>query len=327
MGVQAFGFEKNLVGILIGEAVDLVLDRRAVTRTHTFDHPGVHRRAIQPAADDLVSVCIGVGDPAGYLRWMLVRRAKIGKHRTRLITGLLGQPGKVDAAPVQTRRRAGFQPADTQRQFAQPRRQGIGRGIAGAATLVIRQTDMNPSGQERAGGEHNRTGTEPDAGLGDDAGDARAVEDQIRGGLLKDLQMRLILDEGAHRSPVQRAIRLAAGSAHRRPLAAVENAELDAGTVGSLRHDAAEGIDFLDQMALAYAADGRVAAHCAHGFEGMRQQQSAQAHARRRQTGFGAGMAAANHDDIKGFGIVHGRDTTGNRSRAAHHSGNGNCTA
>jgi len=40
---QAFRFEEDVVAVLVGEAVDLVLDRRAVARPDTFDDAGVHR--------------------------------------------------------------------------------------------------------------------------------------------------------------------------------------------------------------------------------------------------------------------------------------------
>ena len=59
-------------------------------------------------------------------------------------------------------------------------------------------------------------------------------------------------------------------------------------------------------MALADAADGRVAAHRADGFDVMGEQQGARAQAGRSQGGLGAGVAAADDDDIKVIGAVHG---------------------
>jgi hypothetical protein len=69
-------------------------------------------------------------------------------------------------------------------------------------------------------------------------------------------------------------------------------------------------------MAFANAADGRVAAHRAHGFDGVGQQQGTQPHARSGQARLGTGVTAADHDDVEGFGVMHGG-----------HSGKGNCTA
>jgi hypothetical protein len=61
---------------------------------------------------------------------------------------------------------------------------------------------------------------------------------------------------------------------------------------------AAERVDLLDQVALADAADGRVAGHLPQRLDALRHQQRACAHARRGQRGLGAGMAPADDDDI-----------------------------
>ena len=74
----------------------------------------------------------------------------------------------------------------------------------------------------------------------------------------------------------------------------------------ALRHRAAERVDFLDQVALADAADRRVAAHLPERLDALRQQQRARAHARRGQGGLGAGMAAAYNDDVEFLGETHG---------------------
>ena len=52
-------------------------------------------------------------------------------------------------------------------------------------------------------------------------------------------------------------------------------------------------------MALADAADGRVAAHLAQRLDGLREQQRARAHAGGRERGFGARVAAADDDYVK----------------------------
>ena len=84
-------------------------------------------------------------------------------------------------------------------------------------------------------------------------------------------------------------------------LGAVEDAELDAGFVGRQRHRAAQRIDFLDQMALADAADRRVAAHLA-SVSMLCVSSSVAAPMRPRQRGLGAGMAAADDDHVELFG-------------------------
>jgi hypothetical protein len=57
-----------------------------------------------------------------------------------------------------------------------------------------------------------------------------------------------------------------------------------------------ERIDLLHQVTLADAADGRIAAHLPQRLDIVGEQQGASAHARSRERGFGAGMAAADDD-------------------------------
>ena len=97
---------------------------------------------------------------------------------------------------------------------------------------------------------------------------------------------------------VELAVGLRARGAHRRTLARVQGAELDAGLVRRERHGAAQRIDLLDQMALADAADGRVAAHLAERLDVVGEQQRAPPHAGGRERGLGAGVAAADHDHV-----------------------------
>jgi hypothetical protein len=137
------------------------------------------------------------------------------------------------------------------------------------------------------------------AHLREHAHDAVAVQQQVVDRLLEQRQVRLVLDRLADRGAVQRAVGLAARRAHRRALAGVQRAPLDAGAVGRPRHDAAQRIDLAHQVALADAADRRVAAHLPHGLDLVRQQQRARAHARSRQRGLGAGMAAADDDHVE----------------------------
>ena len=71
------------------------------------------------------------------------------------------------------------------------------------------------------------------------------------------------------------------------------------------RHRTAQGVDFPDQMPLTDTANGRVAAHLPQRLDALRQQQGARTHPRGRQRRLGAGMAAADDDDVKGSGEAH----------------------
>ena len=302
---QAFRLQEDLVAVLVGETVDLVLDRRAVARADTFDHAGEHRAALETAADDVVGALVGVGDPA----WQLLRvhraAAAVGEHRLRGIARLRFHHAEIDAAAIDARRGAGLQAPDRQAQLAQAFAQRRCRGIAGATAAVVFQPDVDLAGQEGAGGEHHALAAEGDADGGDGAGDTVALDQEVVHRLLEQRQVGLVFQHLADRRLVQHAVGLGAGGAHCRTLGGVEGAELDAADVGGQRHGAAERVHFFYQMTLADAADRRVARHLPQRLDIVGQQQGVAAHARGRQRGFGTGMAAAHHDHVKGRRINH----------------------
>jgi hypothetical protein len=109
--------------------------------------------------------------------------------------------------------------------------------------------------EEGAGGQHHRAGAKAKAHLGDGTDDAVALHHQVVHRLLEQPQVGLVLQPAPDGRLVQHPVGLRPGGAHRRPLAGIEDAELDAGLVGGQRHRAAECIHLLDQMPLADAAD------------------------------------------------------------------------
>ena len=249
---------------------------------------------------------VGVRDPARHLPRMLLGAAQEAEHRHRVqVAGLFLQPAEVDRAAVQPRRCAGLQPALRQLQLLQPRRQADGRRVAGAAGAVVLQADVDAPVQEGAGRQHHGAAAEAQAHLRDSADHAVAFEHQVVHRLLEQPQVRLVLQPLADGRLVQHAVGLRARGTHRRALAAVEDAELDAGFVGGRGHRAAQRIDLLDQMALADAADAGVAAHLPQRLDVVRQQQRAAAHAGGSQRSFGAGVAATDHDHVERLGMQH----------------------
>ena len=104
---------------------------------------------------------------------------------------------------------------------------------------------------------------------------------------------------------VQQTVGLSARRTNGRALRRIQDAELNTALVRRGRHCAAERVDFLDQMAFANAANRRIAAHLAEGFDVVRQQERRVTHARRSQSGFGAGMTAAYDDYVKFCGKEH----------------------
>src|ERR1700722_20247000 len=86
-------------------------------------------------------------------------------------------------------------------------------------------------------------------------------EDEVDGFGLLDVQIGLVFQDFAHFYAVELLVALGAGRPDGGAAGGVEQTELDAGRVGDLAHDAAEGVDLADQVALGDAADGGVAAH------------------------------------------------------------------
>src|SRR5277367_2559983 len=173
------------------------------------------------------------------------------------------------------------------------------------------QADVNPAAQESADRQHQRACTKLDAALRDHAHHALAFDQEVRRFLLEQGEIRLALEPAANRALIELPIRLHTRGAHGGSLAQVQGAKLDAGLVRGQRHRAAQGIDLLDQMALADAADRRIAAHLTQRLDIVSEQQGALAHARRRQGGFGARMAAADHDHSVFRTETHHAESTG----------------
>ena len=108
---------------------------------------------------------------------------------------------------------------------------------------------------------------------------------------------------------VKHPVCLRSSRAHCWSFSRVEPAELDAGPVCRLGHNAAQGIDFFDDVSFADTPNSGVAGHLSHGFDSVCDQKRFRASTRRGQRRLGPGMAAANHDHIKRFGILHRWET------------------
>ena len=159
--------------------------------------------------------------------------------------------------------------------------------------------DVNEAAQKRAGGENDRAAGNF-AAVGEfHAANAAVCDHQIIGFRFNDREIRRCRNRSLHGGRIELAIGLRARAAHGRAFAAVQDAELDAALVGDAAHQAVQSIDFADQMALAEAADGRIAGHGADGRELMGHQGRLRAHAGAGGRGLTAGMAAANHDNVE----------------------------
>ncbi len=122
--------------------------------------------------------------------------------------------------------------------------------------------------------------------------------DQIVDFGLDHAEVRRLPDRPLHRRRVERPVGLRARPAHRRTLAAVEHAKLDARRVRDPAHEPIERVDLAHQVSLAEPADRRIARHGADGGEAMRDERRARAEPRRGRGCFAARMAAADDDDV-----------------------------
>jgi len=123
---------------------------------------------------------------------------------------------------------------------------------------------VNEPVQKGAGRQHHAAGRALPAVAEQDAGDPIvAVEQQILGRALDDLEPWRFRQQCQDGLPIEFAVGLRARAADRGTLAAVENAELNAGPIDGAAHDAVERVDLAHQVPLAEPADRRVARHLA----------------------------------------------------------------
>ena len=228
MIVEAFGFKKDLVTLAVAELDDLVLDRRAVTRADAFDRTGIHGRAPEIGADDLMRGERRAGNAAVDLR---IDDA-VGKQRERLrilVGRLLVQRSPVDRTPVEAGRRPRLQPAELEARVAHRRRQPHAGLLVHAARDNLLFADVDKAAQEGAGGQNDRAAAEPPAIREHDSNDLAIPDLEIMGLALDHIKAVLVPNRCLHRLAIELPVRLGTRAAHGRALAAVEQAELDTG--------------------------------------------------------------------------------------------------
>ncbi len=300
------------MAVLAGKAMDLVLDAGAVTRPYPFDHSGVHRRTIQAATDDVVGLAIGMRDPARQLLRVLFGTPQEGEHRHRIeIARLLVHHGEIDGASVDTRRRTRLQAALRQLELLQARRKRYRGRVTRTAASVVIQPHVDLPVEEGASGQYHGACAKGDANLRDGTDHAVALHHQVIHGLLEQHQVGLVFEPRANRLAIQHAVRLSAGGTYGRTLAGIQDTKLDPRLIRGCRHGAAHCIHLLDEMALANAADGRIAAHLTKGLDVVAQQQCLAAHTRSGECSFSAGVAATDNNDIELFWVKHGGTSSG----------------
>ena len=134
------------------------------------------------------------------------------------------------------------------------------------------------------------------------------VDDEVGDRLLEQREPGRALQHPADVAAVERTVDLGAGRPHRGALAGVEGAEVDPAVVRAHRHRPAERVDLLDEVPLADPPDGRVAAHLPQRLDALGKQQRLRPRPRRGERRLGAGMAAADDDDVECPVVEHGME-------------------
>ena len=96
-------------------------------------------------------------------------------------------------------------------------------------------------------------------------------------------------------------VALGAGRPDGRASRGIEEAELDSDGVGDLAHDAAQGVDFANQVAFGDPSDGGVTGHLRDQVDVECEERGLQAHAGGGHRGLASGVASADYYYIEMF--------------------------
>src|SRR5581483_9103698 len=93
--VEALGLNENLVGSLVRETNDLVLDGRTITRPDAFNHPCKQGRSARRGANNLVRTLVCLRNETVSLFRVLTGSPEKREYRNGLVSGLCRHDGKV----------------------------------------------------------------------------------------------------------------------------------------------------------------------------------------------------------------------------------------
>ena len=262
--VQAFRLQEDIMAVLAGEPDDLVLDRGTITRPAPSDLARIDGRAVDVLPDDRMGRLGRAGHSAFDLPVHQARRHRAERLRL-IVAGIGAQPVPVDGPSVQSRRSARLKAAKRQAQPAQASAPARPTAPLPSAGRRLPVAYMDDPAQERPGRQHHRAAANALTAGTDDRRDAPvAIRFKVfdRGGQQREVWC--VFQQHAYRLPVKGAIRLRARAAYRWALAAVQQLEVDSGSIGGPPHHPVQRVDLPHQMAFADPADRRVARHLAN---------------------------------------------------------------
>ena len=252
------------MALLLFEADDLVLDRRAVARADALNVAAVERRAVQVVENDLVGRGVCVGDVAVDL--VVHRHAghkAEGLQFVVWVAGLAFELREVDAAAVDAGGRAGLEAAQREAVRHQTFCQ-LGGGVGAVGTAVIVGiADENAAAQVGAGGHDDGLAAVVAVQISVHTADLAVLYIHADDLTLVDIEVGGLFQRVFHPDMVAFAVGLHAQAVYGGAFAAVQHPALQVGGVRGNAHQPAQGIDLADEMALGRAADGRIAGHIA----------------------------------------------------------------
>ena len=116
---------------------------------------------------------------------------------------------------------------------------------------------------------------------------------------LLDVQIRLGLQHLAHLQAVLLLVALRARRPHGRPARSIQQAKLDSDRVGHLAHDAAQRVDFANEVPLGDATHGGIARHLRDEIDVEGEQRGLQPHAGSGHRSLASGMTGADDNDVE----------------------------
>lgn len=162
---------------------------------------------------------------------------------------------------------------------------------------------MEEAAHEGAGGDDYGAGVVTDGEVGLDAAGAAIRRKDADSVALLEIDEGGAFESGFGAKLVSLFVALGARGSDTRPLGGVKHAALDGSGVRVECHEAAEGVNLADYVALGQAADRWVAGHLAHGVGILREEEGLATKARRGQRGLDPGMAGAEDDDVVRFWV------------------------
>src|SRR6185312_14836231 len=234
--VEPFRFQEDTMPLPRGKSFHLVLDRRAVPRADTCDVAGMNGRTMQILPDEGMGHRRRVGHPAVDL-WIGYMRRQRAEYLRFGIAGVRRQTLPVDGAAVQPRGRSGLEAAEREGKAVKGAGKANGGGFTDPAGPRLAVADMHDSTQKSPRGE-NRGCTANTGAIGRNNGrEATVIANlQILDGRRSQGQAWCILQQTPHRTPIQRTVSLRPRAADGRPLATVEQLEVDTSPVGGAAH-------------------------------------------------------------------------------------------